>query len=91
MTIDAELISVVRLLAQVLEVPRYVLTEHALQLGCYQIHAASKDPERRQQLQEHLVEVHLLGTELSDDEDILRLGQDNPKSHSTDPSCDSSP
>jgi len=74
MTIDADLVLVVKLLAQVLELPKYVITEHALQLGCYQIYAASKDPEKRRELQEHLIKVHLLGDELRDGESILRLG-----------------
>ena len=74
MTIDEGLVLAVKLLAETLEVPRYVVTEHALQLGCYQIYAASKDPERLRELQEHLVKVHLLGSELQDDESILRLG-----------------
>ena len=55
---------VVKLLAEVLGVPRYVVTEHALQLGCYHMYAASRDPEKRQELQRHLIEVHLLGSEL---------------------------
>jgi len=37
------------------------------------VFAAINDPEKRQKLQEHLVKVHLLGDELTDDEDILRL------------------
>lgn len=35
--------------------------------------AAIDDPEKRLKLQEHLVNVHLLGKELTDDQDILRL------------------
>ena len=54
---------------------RYVIGEHILQLGTYHVLAAINDPEKRQKLQEHLVKVHLLTDELSDDEDILRLGQ----------------
>jgi len=34
-----------------------------------------EDPEKRGKLIEHLVKVHLPGNELSDDEDILRLGE----------------
>ena len=68
MTIDSELVLVVKLLAQVLEVPRYVLIERALQLGCHQIYAASRDPEKRQHLLENLVKVRLLGSELRDGE-----------------------
>lgn len=73
MTIDVGLVMGVRFLAFILEVPRYVVTEHLLQVGFYHIYQALNDPERRQQLERHLVEVHLLGSELRDDEDILRL------------------
>jgi hypothetical protein len=54
-----------------LEVPGRFLAEHALQRGCYHIMQALQSPERRQQLQAHLVKVHLLGSELCDDESIL--------------------
>lgn len=74
MTIDAELVRSVKLLAAILKVPRYVITEHLLQVGSYHIYQVLQDSARRQQLQEHLVKGHLLGSELSDDEDILRLG-----------------
>jgi hypothetical protein len=36
---------------------------------------ALQSPERRQQLHEHLVKVHLLGSELCDDESILKLSE----------------
>ena len=74
MTIDAELALGERFLAAILGVPRYVITEHLLQVGSYHIVQALEDPEKRQELEKHLVEVHLLGSELRDDEDILRLG-----------------
>ena len=74
MTIDAELALGVKFLAMILKVPRYVITEHLLQVGSYHILEALEDPEKRQELEKHLVEVHLLGSELQDDEDILRLG-----------------
>jgi hypothetical protein len=54
-----------------LEVPHCFLAEHALQLGCYYIMQALQFPERRQQLHEHLVKVHLLGSEFCDHESIL--------------------
>ena len=74
MTIDAGLVQGVRLLATILEVPRYAVTEHLLQVGIYHIYQALQEPEKRQELERHLIEVHLLGNELADDEDILRLG-----------------
>ena len=62
-----EIIEAVKLLAIALEVPRYVITEHLLQVGAYHVLKAIKDREHRQKLQEHLVKAHLLGKELIDD------------------------
>jgi hypothetical protein len=73
MTIDAELILGVKFLAEALKVPRYVVTEHLLQVGFYHMYPALQDLAKRKELEKHLVEVHLLGSELLDDEDILRL------------------
>ena len=78
MTIDAGLVDGVKLLAMILKVPRYVITEHLLQVGSYHILQALEDPEKRQELEKHLVEAHLLGSELQDNEDILRLDGNNP-------------
>ena len=74
MTIDAQLVLAVKFLAIILKVPRYVIVEHLLQVGSYHISQALQDPEKRQELEKHLIEVHLLGSELRDDENILRLG-----------------
>lgn len=74
MTIDAELVQGVKFLAIILKVPRYVITEHLIQVGSYHIAQALKDPGEREELEKHLIDVHLLGSELQDDEDILRLG-----------------
>lgn len=71
-----DIIDGIRLLALILEVPRYVLAEHLLQLGSYYLIEVIKDPGKREKLVEHLVKVHLLGDELGDDEDILRLGKE---------------
>jgi len=78
MTIDAQLVLAVKFLAIILKVPRYVITEHLLQVGSYHIVQALEDPEKRQELEKHLIEVHLLGSELQDDENILRLGGNKP-------------
>jgi len=75
MTIDAELVLGVKLLAEILKVPRYVIVEHLLQVGCHHIYQALQDPEKRQELEKHLIEVHLLSNELQDDEDVLNLGR----------------
>ena len=72
-TIDAGLVDGVKLLAMILKVPRYVITEHLLQVGTYHIYQALQDREKRQQLEQHLIDGHLLGSELLDDESILKL------------------
>jgi len=71
---DEDIIIGIKFLAAILEVPYYVIGEHLLQVGSYHVLTVIKEPEKRHKLQEHLVKVHLLGDELSDDEDILRLG-----------------
>ena len=63
LTIDENIIETVKLLAIVLEVPRYVITEHLLEVGAYFVLKAIKDNDNRQKLQEHLVKAHLLGNE----------------------------
>jgi hypothetical protein len=73
MTVDAGLVDGVKLLAMILKVPRYVITEHLLQVGTYHMYQALQDREKRQQLEQHLIDGHLLGSELLDDDHILRL------------------
>lgn len=70
-----DIIEGIQVMAAILEVPRYILFEHLLQLGSYHMVKAINDPEKRERLVEHLVKVHLLGDELSDNEDILKLGE----------------
>jgi len=60
LTIDEEIIEAVKLLANALEVPRYVITEHLLQVGTYHVLEIIKDSENRRKLQKHLVDAHLL-------------------------------
>ena len=71
------IIEAMKAMATILEVPYYVIGEHLLQVGSYHVLTAMQDKQKRQALQEHLVKIHLLGDELSDDEDILRLGGEN--------------
>ena len=68
LTINEDIILGVKAIAAVLEVPKYVACEHILQVGCYHILQDLNDPERRERLKEHLIEVHLLGKELKEDE-----------------------
>ena len=73
MTVAEETILGVKSLAAVFKVPSYVVTEHLLQVGTYYVLTAFKDEDKRRVLEEHLVKTHLLGSELSDGEDILSL------------------
>ena len=50
----------VRILAAHLEVPIYVVAEHLLQIGASLALPALEDEELRTELQEHLVNEHLL-------------------------------
>jgi hypothetical protein len=61
---------VVKLIAVVFKVPKYAACEHILEVGSYHILRARNDPEERERLKTHLVEVHLLGNELKEDEDL---------------------
>jgi hypothetical protein len=65
---------VVRIIAVILGVPKYLACEHILEVGSYHILQAINDPEERERLKEHLVEVHLLGDELKEDEDLPTSG-----------------
>jgi hypothetical protein len=76
-TCSQDIIVGVKFIAAILEVPYYVIAEHMLQVGSYHILKAAKDPQQREKLVEHLVKVHLLGDELTDDEDILTLAGKN--------------
>jgi hypothetical protein len=69
-----KLVTGVSLIAARLEVPLYCLLEHLLQVGAYHVAQAMQDQDKREKLMEHLVKVHLRGEELSDDEEILKLG-----------------
>ena len=74
LTISEDIIKVIKYLSHVLEVPQYVVCEHVLQVGMYQLSYILNDPDKRQKLINHLVQVHLLGDELIEDEELLMLG-----------------
>ena len=67
LTIAEDIILSVKLIAAILEVPKYIVCEHILQVGSYHILKTLNEPEKRQKIIEHLVKVHLLGDELNDD------------------------
>jgi hypothetical protein len=69
-TIDEGIIEVVHYFAEILEVPKYTICEHLLQVGYYHLMDILGDPEGRESLQEHLITAHLLGLK-SDDGGLL--------------------
>ena len=71
LTMDEDIILAVKAIAAILEVPMYVACEHLLQVGCQCLMQDLSEPERREQLKEHLIEGHLLGKELNGEEALL--------------------
>ncbi len=57
---DERLIHALKFSARYLEVPVYVITEHAIQLGLHEIHLEKHEPAYKENLQRHLVKHHLL-------------------------------
>jgi hypothetical protein len=57
---DERLILGLKLSARQLEVPLYVITEHAIQLGLHEIHLEEHDPAYKENLKRHLIQHHLL-------------------------------
>ncbi len=77
MVIDKSLVFLVRFFAYKLGLPRYVVVEHLLQVGLYYLVRTMEDPGQWEVLHQHLIDKHLLGGEVPDSEDILRLGESN--------------
>lgn len=57
---DERLIQALKFSAKYLEVPVYVITEHAIQLGLHEIHLEKHEPAYKETLKHHLVRHHLL-------------------------------
>ena len=57
---DERLIEALKFSARYLEVPVYVITEHAIQLGLHEIHLEKHDAAYKENLQRHLIKHHLL-------------------------------
>ena len=75
LTINEDIVEAVRFIATMLEVPLYVACEHLLQVGSFHLLEDLDDPERRESLKEHLVNVHLLGRELDEDGFLVTSGK----------------
>ena len=57
---DERLIEALKFSAKCFEVPVYVITEHAMQLGLQEIHLEEHDAAYKENLQRHLIKHHLL-------------------------------
>ncbi|MFC1939287.1 hypothetical protein ACFLXO_01210 [Chloroflexota bacterium] len=75
MSIDVRLIGLLKHMASELTVPRDVLGEHALEVGCYYLTRAMENEEKTGMLRQHLINAHLIDSGVDDSEAILRMGE----------------
>ena len=77
---DPKLALGVKLIAADLKVPIYTVAEHLLQLGVAQMQPNIEDDEAKRQLQEHLINQHLLTSALSEDNEYDGAAAANSRS-----------
>jgi len=75
MVIDERLIGLLKRLAAEFTVPRDILGEHVLEVGCYYLTRAMENEEKTNMLRRHLINVHLLDNGVDDSEETLRIGE----------------
>lgn len=75
MSIDVRLIDLLKRLAAQFTVPRDVIGEHVLEVGCYYLTRAMENEEKTKMLRQHLINVHLIDNGVDDSEETLRLGE----------------
>lgn len=75
MSIDVRLIGLLKRLAAQFTVPRDIVGEHALEVGCYYLTRAMENEDMVKMLCQHLINVHLIDNGIDDTEAILRLGE----------------
>lgn len=75
MTIDIRLIELLKNLAAQFTVPRNVLGEHVLEVGCYYLTTAMEREQNTKILRQHLIDVHLIDNGVDDSAAILRMGE----------------
>ena len=82
---DPKLALGVKFIAAHLKVPIYVVAEHLLQLGVAQMYPAIEDDEAKRELQEHLINEHLLVSALDEgneyDKAAIATAQQEQKEH----------
>ena len=62
--------------ANTLGLPLCVIVEHLLEIGIYHMMRINQDPELKDMLEKHLIDVHLLGNGKGGDDLLLKLGCD---------------
>lgn len=77
---DPKLALGVKFIAADLKVPIYVVAEHLFQLGVAQMYSALEDEDAKKELQEHLINQHLLASALSEDNEYDRAAAANSRS-----------
>ena len=75
MTIDKKLITSVHALAKAFRVPRFALTEHALDIGLHHLLRVIEDDKKRAAVEQHLITRHLLDIPGGDEEIIIRIAE----------------
>lgn len=75
MSIDIRLVDLLKRLAAQFTVPRDVVGEHLLEIGCYYLTRAMESEEKTKMLREHLINVHLIDNGADDREETLRIGE----------------
>jgi len=75
-TISPDLISGVKVLAATYGVPRWVIAEHALQIGFFHLIKSGADSKKEELVRNHLLENHLLSKMfMPDSQGIIRLNE----------------
>lgn len=75
--INAEIKDAIDQMAKQFRLNKSVTTEHLLQIGLYYTAIATKDPEKRERIEQHLIQAHLLDQPADDEEVVIRLVEPN--------------
>lgn len=70
--IDEDIIIDIQEMAKSFRVNQSVLTEHLLQVALFYTNIAIKDEEKENALEQHLINTHLLGKNVGDEEIVIR-------------------
>lgn len=70
--IDEDIKIEIQEMAKIFRVNQSVLTEHLLQVALFYTNIAIKDEEKKNALEQHLINTHLLGKNVGDEEIVIR-------------------